>query len=348
MLTDYEKKTLIEAAIQAPSADNSQPFQYKWQSEYSLELWIDPSRSGKASDNRYVLSDIALGAVIENVVIKASSMKCSSKIEYFPESEEVPLYIALITFTPTENTANTDLANTIPQRHTNRQFPFKGPIPEDVQNNLSKAAQQCNSTVMWFNGKKEIKSVLPIIQEAESIRFKSKTLHQELFSTVNFDNPSIEEGMHISVLAIEKPAQPMFKQLKKWKVMNWLNKIGGYAMLGFRSVKVPILFSPALLLVKVDKKDRVSVIEGGRAIQRVWLQAHQHGLSVQPYAAPGIFSLGYIESEEEFKPELSQIAKKMRNVVSSGYGLMFLRLGYAKQMQYKTNRRLANSFERIE
>ena len=74
MLSEDKKTTIINAAIAAPSADNSQPFQFQWQENNILHLWIDLSRAGKASDNRFILSDIALGAVIENIAIAADEL----------------------------------------------------------------------------------------------------------------------------------------------------------------------------------------------------------------------------------------------------------------------------------
>ncbi len=351
MLSESQKKRLINAAILAPSADNSQPFQFHWQNDNTLALWIDPQRSGKASDNRFVLSDIALGAVIENIIVCAESFPLSTQIEYFPDDNQAELFVASIYFLPTEQVlSDTDnLAGDIPKRCTDRRFPFKGPIKTQTMELLSNAAKQRDCNLLSFTCKKTIKNVLPVIQQAETIRFKSKILHQELFSTVHFNNAQAEEGMPISVLAIEKPAQPMFKLMKKWSVMNFVNKIGGAAMLGFRSVRIPILFSPALVLITMKGKDRLSVIKAGRAIQRVWLQASQQGLSVQPYAAPGIFSLSYIACEDELKPQLDAVVKQMHNIVnndntSNDYGLMFLRIGYNKAVEHRSNRRAFDTF----
>lgn len=353
MLSETQKQSIIQAAIYAPSADNSQPFQFYWKNDNTLELWIDVERSGKASDNRFVLSDIALGAVIENVVVYAESLLLTAKIDYLPNEINNGLLVANIYFLSSEHSAPKDsLVDEIPKRCTDRRFPFKGPIKAQTIDLLTSAAKQHDCDLLSFTCKKTIKHVLPVIQQAETIRFKSKILHQELFSTVHFNNEQSEEGMPISVLAIEKPAQPLFKQMKKWSVMNFVNKIGGATMLGLRSVRIPILFSPALVLITMKDKDRLSVIKAGRAIQRVWLQASQQGLSVQPYAAPGIFSLGYIACEDEFKPQLDDIAKQMHAIVNSNdldkkeYGLMFLRIGYNKPVEHRSNRRNVESFDK--
>ena len=72
------------------------------------------------------------------------------------------------------------------------------------------------------------------------------------------------------------------------------------------------MFSPALGLIKIPNNDRISVIKGGQAIQRVWLIATQNGLSIQPYAAPGIFSLGFISCEAKHKTAIGEVAGEMK------------------------------------
>jgi len=352
MLSQEIKDQIIQAAIAAPSADNSQPFKFQWQADNSLSLWIDKLRSGKASDNRFVLSDIALGAVIENIAIQAFDFGFDPQINYFPNGQSDELYIANIKFGALANNQNekSSLSKEIPKRCTDRRFPFKGPISQSNKEAIDSAAHIHDSDIIWFDDKKSITKALPVIQKAESIRFKSKTLHQELFSTVKFGQENDEEGMHISVLAIEKLAQPFFKLMKKWPFMNLINKIGGATMLGFRSVRIPIMFSPALLLITMNDKERISVIKTGRAIQRVWLQATHCGLSVQPYAAPGIFSLGFIDCEKEFKSNLIDIEQQMKLLIADqqtpgNYGLMFLRIGENKPVKFKTKRRATESFK---
>lgn len=344
MLTDKQQVQLINAAIYAPSADNSQPFQYHWQSSNQLQLWIDAKRSGKASDHRFVLSDIALGAVIESVVIKAGSLALDAQIKMFPGGEkETPQYVALLTFNNGELT-DKDLAQNITKRATERRFPFRGCLNDHTIERLTASAKFRDCQITCYERRKEIAKLLPIIEQAEALRFKSETLHRELFSTIEFNNKEITEGMHVSVLAIKPPANFFFKQLASWSVMNFLNQLGAAKMLGIRSVTIPIKLSPALALISISNKSRLAVINGGRALQRSWLTATSIGLSVQPYAAPGIFSLGYVQCEPHLKPQINRIGNALTNQLDSGYGLIFLRLGFHSPVKHKTARRDMLSF----
>ncbi|WP_448547368.1 hypothetical protein [Thalassotalea fusca] len=339
------QQEIITAGINAPSADNSQPMLYAWQ-ENQLQLWIDTTRAGKASDNRWVLADIALGAVIENCIIAANALGYQHTCHYFPDDKD-DSHVANISFETSEKAPNGDLAQFINKRCTDRRLPFKGKIAAEELDQLAQCVEHssCKLTydlVSFGNSP----PALPVITKAESIRFKSKILHQELFSTVKFDNTHADEGMPVEVLAIEKPALPMFKLLSSWKWMNRLNKIGAHKMLGMRSVYLPIITSPALCLLSIKDNDRVSIIEGGRSFQHLWLKATELGMSLQPYAAPGIFSLGFVACEPKYKSEMAEIGQMMQALKhpDSGFGLMYFRLGRNGSVKHRTKRRQLSTF----
>ncbi len=347
MLTESQKNELILSAISAPSADNSQPFQFHWHNN-SLDLWIDKQRSGKASDNRFILSDMALGAIIETLVIKADALTLNHQVTYFPEGLDNKLFVAQLTFSSSKTAQihALQLAKAIPKRCTDRRFPFKGPIEPHVQDLLQAAAQQHDCHLSYFDDKASLKKVVPIIQQAEAIRFKSKILHHEVFSTINFDNNETPDGLSLPVLAIERPMWPLFKQMSKWSVMSILNKIGAATLLSIRSVRIPIMLSPALVLLSTKNKERIDLIKAGRALQRIWLQATVEKLSIHPYAAPGVLSLGFVQCEKELKNELTTLTQTIKTISSENNAIIFLRIGYNKEIKHRSLRRALASFRR--
>lgn len=348
MLSQKDVNAIIEAAIYAPSADNSLPFLYEFDGQDTIHFHTDPSRSGKATDQGFALSDIALGAVIENATIKAQSLGFEANVNYFPDIEKNPRHIASLQLNASATPINADpLALAIPDRCTDRRFPFKGPVETEQIQRLQQAAEIHDCKLMYFPDKASKSRVLPVIQKAETIRFESELLHQELFSTVDFNNPAPQEGMPVSTLAIEAPARPFFKLMSKWRYMNFFNKLGVSKVLGFRSVRVPISFSPALILLKINSNARIDVVKGGQALQRVWLQAAADNIAVQPYAAPGVFSLGHLEVEAPLMQRLRDVQQEMANIVDhDGYGLMFMRIGYNSPVVHRTQRRPRESYQK--
>jgi len=342
---DLEK--IIAAGISGPSADNSQPWQYQITTEH-LNLWVDSDRSGSISDTRFILSDLALGTTIETMVIQAADLGYDFKVSYFPEFERNPLLLARITWQSSDPHLS-DLASVIHHRHTDRSFPWLGNVSRTTKKRLQKEAKSDSNTSLLFIEEKMLKrKSIHLMRLAESLRFQSKLLHEELFSSIHFDLDWKEigrEGISPATLAVEPPMKPLFPQLRHWNVVNLLNKIHLYKMLGFRVAALPTMFSPTLALLCTKTTDRVAIIETGRALARVWLKATIENIALQPFAAAGIYSLGFLKIEPELQVELEKISKIMEDISGKNQGVIFLRMGIThKSTPHQHGRRSPDSF----
>ena len=343
------KAGVLRAGIAAPSADNSQPWRFAWCGD-DLDLRIDASRSGGVSDARYVLSDLAAGACMENMIIHARSLGYVADLQTFPQSDD-QLWVARIRWhRDPECNQPEPLAAAIEQRHTDRRFPWGGPITTETRMRLDAQAQQIpGQRLFWPQTPRERKTALNVIRQAETLRFRSPMLHAELFSSIRFAagwHTACEEGLAPAALAVEPPLRRVFQALRRPATMTMLNRLGAASVLGWRSTYLPIRLSPGLCQLVIPSTSRSDVLAGGRALQRVWLQATLDGLSVQPYAAAGILGLGFVSIEPTFQEPLSSLGAALSDLsASSGYGLVFLRLGYARSAPSgRSGRRALASF----
>jgi hypothetical protein len=343
------KAGILCAGIAAPSADNSQPWRFAWSGD-DLDLLIDAGRSGRVSDTRYVLSDLAAGACLENMIIHARSLGYVADLQPFPQHDD-ELWVARIHWRHDPEYAPPEpLAGAIAQRHTDRRFPWGGSITTDAQARLNTQARLIpGQRLYWPQTPRERKAALSVIRQAETLRFKSPTLHAELFSSIRFAtgwHTACEEGLAPATLAVEPPLRPVFQALRRPAVMTMFNRLGAASMLGWRSAWLPIRLSPGLCLLVIPSTARSDVLAGGRALQRVWLQATLDGLSVQPYAAAGVLSLGFVPVEPAFQQPLSRLGSALHDLCAPGYGLVFLRLGYARSApRDRSGRRALASFD---
>ncbi|MFC5524306.1 hypothetical protein ACFPPA_00990 [Rhodanobacter ginsengisoli] len=326
------KAAILRAGIAAPSADNSQPWRFAWSGD-DLDLRIDASRSGRVSDTRYVLSDLAAGACLENMIIYARSLGYVADLQTFPRDDD-ELWVARIRWhRDPECDPHEPLAGAIEQRHTDRRFPWRGPITTDMQARLDAQARLIpGQRLYWPQTPREKKTALNVIRQAETLRFRSPTLHAELFSSIRFAvgwHSACEEGLAPATLAVEPPMRPVFQALRRPSVMAMFNWLGAASVLGLRSAWLPIRLSPGLCLLVIPSTARSDVLAGGRALQRVWLEATLAGLSVQPYAAAGILSLGFVPVEPVFQRPLARLSSALGALCAPGHGLVFLRLGHA-------------------
>lgn len=341
------KTGIVRAGIAAPSADNSQPWRFAWSGD-SLDVRIDAERSGRVSDTRYVLSDLATGACVENMVIYARSQGYAADVRVFPQANE-ERWVARIRWYRDPEGPTEPLAAAIDTRHTDRSFPWRGPLSADLRARLDAQAGRIEGARLWWPGTSHEKSLaLKAIRLAESLRFRSPVLHAELFSSIRFSagwNSICDEGLAPATLAVEPPMRPAFTAMRRPAVMRALNRLGAASMLGWRSAWLPIRLSPGLCLLVVPSSARSDVFAGGRALQRVWLEATLAGLSVQPYAAAGVLSLGFVPVEPGLRPVLARLDARLAQLCGSGRGLVFLRLGYARSVpRHRSGRRATASF----
>lgn len=344
-------KSLIEAGIAAPSADNSQPWQHKIVGD-TLQLHIDPSRSGGISDQRFVLSDLAAGATLENMVLRSAELGIAAEITYFPDSNN-PSHVANVQLRTGDvsDPADMRLAAFIHDRHTNRTFPFHGVVAAKVQEHLNAQATSFQGiSLLWLNkGNPQRSRALRLMHRAETLRFKSRRLHSELFGSIRFSagwHQSTDEGLAPATLAVEPAMRALFSRLQSWTLVKAAGNIGLAPVLGFRVAVLPNILSPGLCLLCTRDSSRRGLVETGRALQRIWLQATAEGLSVQPFAACGIYALGFANIEPEFSNEIKTLAAGMEQLATNSNGIIFLRLGAsAAQRIPRTSRRHPASFE---
>ena len=347
-LDEQTKTGILHAGIAAPSADNSQPWRFAWSGD-DLDLRIDDERSGQVSDTRFVLSDLAAGACLENMIVRGQSMGYSAEPQVFPQQED-ELWVARVHWRRDPACdASEPLAAAIDDRHTDRRFPWRGPITPDVQTRLDAQAERFPGLRLWWpRTSHERSAALNVIRQAETLRFRSATLHAELFSSIRFSagwHGTCEEGLAPATLAVEAPMRPIFQTMRRPALMTILNRLGAASILGLRSAWLPIRLSPGLCLMVIPSRTRSDVLAGGRALERVWLQATLEGLSLQPYAAAGVLGLGLVPIEAAFQPALSQVRSALANLCGPGHGLVFLRLGYAKsKLRNRSGRRELASF----
>lgn len=339
---------ILRAGIAAPSADNSQPWRFAWSGD-DLDLRIDATRSGGVSDARFVLSDLAAGACLANLLIQGRALGHAADVEAFPRPDDA-LWVARIHWRRDPDGERPDpLAAAIADRHTDRSFPWRGPVGDDTRARLDDAACSIPGARLWWpHSPRERSTALRLIRQAETLRFRSPALHAELFSSIRFAagwHATCEEGLPPSALAVEPPMRPMFQALRRPALMGFCNRLGVASVLGLRSAWLPIRLSPGLCLVVVPTTARSDVLAGGRALQRVWLQATLEGLSVQPYAAAGVLGLGFVPVEPAFRPSLAGLGSALGELCGPGTGLVFLRLGHARAApRWRSGRRALASF----
>jgi hypothetical protein len=281
---------ILQAAVLAPSADNHHRFRFE-PAAGALLVWAEPRRLSGLVGYKRTLDLISLGAVIENIHLRASAYNLAASIELFPHDQAD--LVARIQFQSVSIKPDS-LHTAIPMRHTNRRF-FRGP-PESpaVLQCISDAAKLIpGSKLDWLDNPVQRSKALRLIRQAEGERFRNPILHAELFENIRFDigwHQTCEEALPPGSLEVEAPLRPFFRLMQHWPIMSFLNLVGAYRQLAWRAGDLPCRFSPHLAVISAPSLADHDQINAGRAFQRAWLTIAQYGLAMQPMPASVLYA----------------------------------------------------------
>jgi len=334
--------SIVEAAIQAPSADNHHPFSFE-QSGERVRVWKNESFR-TAPFHRRVLTLISLGAVVENMVLRAQSLGLNPSVHCSPSPEQAGLAaeIKLLEGSVTDD----ELALAIPHRHTNRRF-FHGPrMTREQQRLLEKDAEAIDGArLVWLDQWLARAQALSLIRLAEAERFRCKDLHQELFSSIRFDvgwTRTVDEGLPPGSLEVERPLQAPFQALRRWGLMHLLARLGAHHLLGFRAGDAPCRFAPHLAVIAAILDVEPGGVAVGRALERVWLRATRLGMAFQPLAASTLLALdGYTAVRPAIRQKLAQ---GWERITPGTLPLIVFRLGWSSPVRIRSARRALASY----
>lgn len=334
---------IVEAAIQAPSADNHLPFSFDSE-ESRVRVWSTEAWS-VFPYHRRVLALISLGAVLENMVVRAGSLGYRPSVNLFPQHS----LDLLATIELTTGDAKSDpLISGIAGRHTNRRFFHGPPLPLEQQQAFEKEAKVIDGAhLTWLDSTALRRQAVALVHQAEAERFRDESMHRELFSSIRFDSGwdrPTEDGLAPGSLEVERPLRGAFMALRRWRLMQSLSRIGGHHLLALRAAALPCRFSPHLGVIGTSLDSDDGIVAAGRALERIWLLSSASGLAFQPLVASTLLALdGYAGVRADVRRGL---AEGWRRLTPGMLPLVVFRLGRGAAARVRSGRRQLASYLR--
>lgn len=343
---------VIEAGIQAPSADNMQPWKFKV-IQNGFELWLDRENMGLFFDNKGIATNIGCGALIENVTAYAKAAHLSIKITYDNTHSNK---FAEFKLTPNKESVSSRLSEAVFNRRTDRNLYIRSKeIPAAVRKDLG-ATVEANEDfhLHYFQGIKERKRIIRIVTATDFIRFSHEKVHKDFYDVLRFGEMAAKtrDGLAQSTLGIEWFFIPVLKLLKPWKITKILNYIGLHRVMALRGSWLPMVTAPHI--VAITHEGTADYLEAGRVMQQFWLHATNEGLSVQPLGALPLFLARiHLSKGKGFSERQIRELQKMENEfshITPGFNskdhqlVMLFRLGYTKKPANHSYRRRVESF----
>ena len=345
---------ILQAAVHAPSGDNCQPWRFRVQ-DSRISLFLRPESDQSLFNVEQYASFIACGAAVENMRLAATRYGFDGQISYFPRSKD-PLRVADVDFKAAARDED-PLQRFIPERHTNRTAYDGRAIEPDVLAAMAAQCRQFPGTELELITDRDCRrDVARLVWQADRIRLENRQLHTHFMQMVRFSADRAwaqRDGLPLANLEAGQGGNLFLRLTRSWPVMNACNHLGASRMIARISYN-GILSASAVGILKCRDHQPASFLEGGRALQRVWLAATRAGFDFQPMTAITLFWLRWQLGAGEAFPERQQHQLEAvwpayerllggRQSACKGHVMLF-RVGCGKRVACRTLRRPIESF----
>lgn len=334
---------IVRSGVLAPSADNEHVFRAEF-GDGLIRLWPTPVFAAATDGLPRVLGLLSIGAVVENMRLRAGELGLSTQVKWFTVTGSGPLVELSL-----QNAAAIvdDLASAIPRRHTNRRM-YHGPALSAQETSFldDAVAPVTGTRLIWLHGAAR-RQALGLIWHAESERFLREQLHHDLFSSVRFDlswDEDAEWSLPPGALEIEAPMRPLFKALRHWALMRPLTWLGVHRLVGLRAGWFPAWQAPALGLLTSSLPVESGAVAVGAALERLWLRATVLELAMQPLAASAVLMHGSAAGNGPSDVLRAALAAGWQGIAPGVMPLMVVRMGRAAFPSAKCGRRAVETY----
>ena len=291
-------RTLVAAAITAPSGGNSQPWKWVYK-DGTLTLLHDQYYSFSFMDFMDRSSYIALGGAIENVVLKAHSLDFEVVVHYFPQENDKKIIANFDFYRKGTNIPGIephivdDLVADIELRHTNRKVAPKTEIAKGIIDELKAVGEtEEGARVSFFDRQEDLADLGDIISITDRYRLLYPQSHNDFtYQEMRWTDEEArlrKTGMDINTLELLPSELVGLRLIKDPKVVAFLRHIDGGNI--FRNVSQTAMgTSTAAGLLIMPSFSELDFIKGGRAAQRVWLKATQRHIGFHVMNVPFAF-----------------------------------------------------------
>jgi molybdopterin/thiamine biosynthesis adenylyltransferase/nitroreductase len=287
-ITDFIR-FIAENATLAPSGGNCQPWMFHYDAP---ALWIarHPVRSENLMDTgAHGPALLALGAAIENAVIAAAYLGHRAEVEPFPDCASGAM-VAAVRFHRDHEIALSEVAAAFPwisKRVTNRRRAERVALAPEVCARLRGAALEYGADLELITNSDELDEMGRILGEADRVRFLCRELHAEVVSELRWtpDEAKVRrDGVDVATLELSPVEFAAMRVIARPDVAAFLRERDEGTRL-LELAESSIAASSAVGLLTLRQGTPEAWLQGGRALQRMWLQATASGLAVHPWTS---------------------------------------------------------------
>lgn len=277
-------KKILEAGIRAPSGDNCQPWKLA-AGDNQIEIYNDLGADNSLYNFQQAASHLALGALIENMLIASRALGHAANLRLFPDGPGKER-VAAIKLEPAELQIEPLYAQ-IEKRANNRKPFSDAPLTEGEKKVIFEEAKKITLAELRLVDQPEMKdSLAAAVSKNEKLVLENRQLHHYLFAHVNWTAEEARQkgrGMYLKTLEMPAPAELIFKICSKWTAMKILAKIGLPDLIARQNQQI-YRQAGAYGAIIIEDNAPEKFVQTGRLLERVWLTAGKLGLAFNAMA----------------------------------------------------------------
>ena len=289
ILNHEEITQLVQAAAQAYSAGNTQPWKWHYSGDH-LFLFLDKPEHESFSDINNMTPAQALGAALENLALATSKTGYHMKTTLYP-LKGAPSLAAAISFHNTK----TDEDMYLPELHSKYIVREHAVQESEHITDISVIAKAMTAAVSSVNGAgliikaaaDDIKAAGNIISATERLKFFIPASHHEFYThQLRWpDKVQYEDGIGIETMGLSAAEMMSLRVVMNPEIAQLLADWRGGQALEMTSRK-RMATTNAVGLITMREGSDMGYLQSGRAIQRVMLAAAALGCIITPTLTP--------------------------------------------------------------
>jgi hypothetical protein len=296
---DIEK--ILDLARWAPSGDNTQVWRFEIIDENRFVVHGHDTRDWCVYDLEGRASQIALGALVENIVLAAANYGYDAEISAGDTtSDTAPKFV--VELREDRSIDRDPLVEWIPQRVTQRRPLKTTPLSAQMKATLEQSVG-ADYSLTWIEGASERWKMARLLFDSAKIRLTIPEAYEVHRRIIEWDAVESADRIPDKAVGMDPAGLKLMRlAMQSWRRVDTLNRyFAGTLLPRLQLDLLPGFRCGAHFLLKATKplKNLDDYIAGGRAMQRLWLQATELGLQFQPEMTPLIFA-GYAANDVRF------------------------------------------------
>lgn len=341
---------ILDAARWAPSGDNAQEWRFQVVSPEHLVVHGSDTRASCVFDVDGRPSQMALGALLENIRIGASAEGLRCDVQAHPAStDREPRFD--VRFVRQAMLAPDPLAAFMSKRAVQRRAMSPRALSGEERRILEASLPE-GVRVRWLEGKDKLR-MAALMSESSKLRLSSRAAYDVHSSAIAWRSTFSNDKIPDASVGLD----PLTLRLMRWTLgsferMTRVNAIVGTFLPRLELDLVPGLLCAAHVALVLDAPpaSTADFVRAGAAMQRFWLTAASLGLQLQPELMPLLCSWlsrdGRAFSTTVKAPEASEartmrsIAERLERVAGPVEGIVFMaRLGAGPRARARSTRK---------